>query len=138
MNHLREIVRCRLCLKVALAALLSIFAVEAAILIPSFQGQKKELLARVEHVGYAFVSSVFRPRGHTSPRDLVIYGETLVRSSQLRGGAFYDDDGRFVGAFGEVPEMTPETFGRAARKGRSWPAAIDTRFFGPPPTRDFR
>ena len=108
MHPLKDVFSCRLCSKVALAALVSIFTVELVILIPSYGNYQRDLLKRIEEVGFATIWSAFRLHGHVDNRDLLIYGQALARGSAVSGGAIYQPDGQPVGTFGETPELTPK------------------------------
>ncbi len=89
-----------------MATLGSIFAVETVILIPSYGNYHRDLLKRVEDVGFATISSAFSLNGHADNRDLLLFGEVLARNSDVRGGAIYQPGGQLVGTFGEVPELS--------------------------------
>ena len=99
-------VGCRLCWRIALAVFASILAVEAAILIPSYKNYERDLLLRLEDAGRTAMIAGLRLSGHGSDRDLLIAGRLLTRGTRVEGGTLYHMDGREIGSFGEVPQLT--------------------------------
>ena len=99
-------VRCRLCWRIALAVFASILAIEAAILVPSYKNYERDLLLRLEDAGRTAMIAGLRLSGHASDRDLLIAGKSLTRGTRVEGGTLYHMDGRKIGSFGEVPELT--------------------------------
>ncbi|MEE2970355.1 MAG: histidine kinase dimerization/phospho-acceptor domain-containing protein [Pseudomonadota bacterium] len=98
--------RSRLCWRITLVVFMAIFAVEAAILIPSYQNFERDLLARINDVGRNAMSAALVLHGNKSERDMSIIGSGLVRISNIRGGAIYFTDGAPPRIFGEAPRLT--------------------------------
>ncbi len=96
----------RLGFRLTVAVFLSILAVEAAVLVPSYANYKRDLIGRLQHVGLATASAALRSHGHSRPRDLLIAARLMDRmSEEFVGGAIYTDDGTLIGTFGEVPDL---------------------------------
>lgn len=104
-HYLAALGRCRLCRNVGLAVLLSILTIEAAILVPSYGNFERDLLRRLEHVALAIVTASYRSHGHSDARQLLLAGRLLGRADEIAGGKLYHPDGRFIGQFGDVPEL---------------------------------
>lgn len=102
----RALLSSRLCVRIAVMVFLGILAVEAAILIPSYYGYKKDLLLRLEDSGHTAVIAGLREHANDDVRDLLIAGRYLARGPRLRGGAIYGTDGEFIGSFGVTPELS--------------------------------
>ena len=79
--------RSRLCWRITLVVFMAIFAVEAVILIPSYQNYERDLLARINDVGRNAMSAALVLHGNKSERDMSIIGSGLVRISNIRDGA---------------------------------------------------
>lgn len=99
--------QCRLCWRVALTVFLSILAIEAAILIPSYKNYERDLLARLSDTGLAAISGGFRTNANASHRDLLIAARLILDEYRIRGAAIYDMDGKPIGTVGEAPDLTP-------------------------------
>jgi signal transduction histidine kinase len=95
--------RSRLCWRITGAIFLTIFIVEAAILVPSYRNYERDLLVRLNEVGHAGMVSAFAARGPVDDRDLRDLGGALTAATKLRGGSFYRPDGGNIGIFGEAP-----------------------------------
>ncbi|NQU72069.1 MAG: hypothetical protein HQ514_16070, partial [Rhodospirillales bacterium] len=98
--------RSRLCWRITLAVFFAIFAVEAAILIPSYQNYERDLLTRLNDVGRTAMSTALVLHGNSNEKDLLLLGTGLTRISNVRGGAIYFGDGAPPQIFGETPELT--------------------------------
>ncbi len=99
--------RCRLCRLITFTVFGAILVVEAAILVPSYLGYERDLYQRLEEISQAAVVSGFNVNALAGDRDLLIIARSLVRD-RVKGGALYHADGRFIGSFGEAPELTPQ------------------------------
>ena len=100
--------------KIAIAVLVSLLAVEASILIPSYLRLERDLLLRQEAVGRATIVATFRTQSHTPLRDLATFGRLLVQDKAIAGGTFYTSNDRKIVGFGDEPELVP---GAGASKG---------------------
>jgi PAS domain S-box-containing protein len=127
---LKSATQCKLCWRVALYVILSVIAVEAVILIPSYRNYERDLLLRLEHTGLATVSAAYLGNSHATNRDLILVGKHLVRQKMMAGGALYGIDGGEIGQFGEIPALTPRS-GAVTRRSDNgdwydvfWPAEV--------------
>ncbi|PIW26482.1 MAG: hypothetical protein COW30_14740 [Rhodospirillales bacterium CG15_BIG_FIL_POST_REV_8_21_14_020_66_15] len=93
--------------KIALAVLVSLVAVEALILVPSYFRLERDLLLRQEAVGRATIVATFRTQSHASTRDLVTFGRLLVRDKAIAGGTFYTHANQKIVGFGTEPDIVP-------------------------------
>lgn len=98
----------RLGVRLLIVVLLSVIAIETAILIPSYLGYQRELQDRLEHVGRAIVVTALKPRNHESDEDRLNYARLAARFSELSGGSLYRLDGSLIGHFGEKPDLSPD------------------------------
>ena len=98
----------RLGVRLLIVVLLSVIAIETAILIPSYLGYQRELQDRLEHVGQAIVVTALKPRNHESDEDRLNYARLAARFSELSGGFLYRLDGSLIGHFGEKPDLSPD------------------------------
>ncbi len=95
--------RCRLCWRVSAVVFATIFAIEAAILFPSYRNHERDLLARLNEAGHAAMVSSIVTHGHSSDRDLLVFAGALTAVTKLRGGVLYRPGGKRIGVFGEAP-----------------------------------
>ncbi len=121
----------KLASKVAAAVFLSIVIIEAVILVPSYFNYERDLLLRLERVGRASFISAFRVQSHATERDLPIFGKLIARKGEVVGGSFHHPDGRYIGRFGNPPEIKPRKELKSSAQLRSadgqwldvvWPA----------------
>ena len=103
----KAVVLSRLGWRVATAVFFSILVIEAAILIPSYQGYERDLLARSGDVSRAKLTAAFAMIARPSPRDLLRAGEIVSRTGDIKGGTLYTPEGDPIGSFGEAPALTP-------------------------------
>lgn len=112
--------RCRLCWSITFAVFLSILAIEALILIPSYRTFHDNLLTGIEEQGLVAARSLFRLTSPVqSEEKLLAQGDALTAGKALKGAALYHADGRIVGVFGEIPELShaaPESADADRRK----------------------
>ena len=109
--------------RIGAAVLLSILAIEAAILVPSYKNYERDLLLRLESSGRAEIMATYRSARHNRDRDLLIMGRSLIRpsgarteGSHVRGGRLHRADGSLIGSFGEDPALTLEAVRAGARQ----------------------
>ncbi|MDP6689679.1 MAG: ATP-binding protein [Alphaproteobacteria bacterium] len=114
-RYLREVMACRLCRNVALLVLLSILAIEGAILVPSYRNYEEDLLLRLEQVGAAIFAAALRGEGHHDERDLMLTARLTLAAPEVVGAAIYGLDGKLTGVFGEAPPLQPGG-GESARR----------------------
>ena len=102
------LLRSRLCWRVTLYVFVSILAVEAMILWPSYQNFKDQALAALADSHLAALRAVLAGHDHHSIDELLQRAGDLRQGSDLRGGALFDAQGGLIGTFGERPEIAPE------------------------------
>ncbi len=105
--QVRNLLQCRLCWKIALAVMVSILAIEIAVLIPSYQTHQRDLMAKLHASGRAAVIAGFKFNRLDNDHDLLQAGKFLVEEDLLKGGSLYRADGTLIGHFGERPQLTP-------------------------------
>ena len=126
----RSLLRSPLCRRIAAAVILSILIVEGIIVVPAYQRFRNDLLLRLDEAGRAAIISSQLLHAHGQLRNLLIAGTVLTRRTLVRGGAIYDQDGKFLGSFGERPTLAPgpERHARARLSAQNsryeviWPA----------------
>lgn len=128
MNALSYCFRSRLSRRVALWVFLSLVAIEAIILVPSYARRDRELQRQTAVISLAKLATIVR---WTAPDDTAADHLSTVRQkmqmqrttathwmptteaairSLFLGAALYDQDGNLVGSFGEVPTLTYAEF----------------------------
>lgn len=107
-QNYRRLFACRMCWRISLTVLCSIFLVEAAILLPSLRNYEKDLLTRVQDSTVASIATSVKARGAHPAIALTLLAENINHHAPLRGGAIYSPEGNLVGVFGEVPELDLE------------------------------
>jgi diguanylate cyclase (GGDEF)-like protein len=113
----RSVLRSKLGLRLAMTVFLSIAAVEAVILVPSYLNYERDLMDRLAHVGNAAVMASFTIHAHANERDLGVYARILISGSdELTGIALYRDDGTLIVRHGEMPSLLPQAPPDSARK----------------------
>jgi len=105
--QVRNLLQCRLCWKIACAVMVSILAIEIAVLIPSYQTHQRDLMAKLHASGRAAVIAGFKFNRLDNDHDLLQAGKFLVEEDLLKGGSLYRADGTLIGHFGERPQLTP-------------------------------
>jgi hypothetical protein len=93
--------------------MVSIVAIEAAILIPSYQAHQRDLIAKLRAGGKAAAIAGFKLDSRRNDRDLLLAGKFLVKEGLLKGGSLYRADGTLIGHFGETPHLTPALSARS-------------------------
>lgn len=94
----------------------SIIVVEILILIPSYLRQESELLSKLENVSNeVFSSLVYRIKQGEDPHAMLnMTTQKLKPESVILGGVLYQVDGKLVGKFGELPDIS---FANVAKAG---------------------
>lgn len=99
--------RARLSRKITLWVFLSIVVVELVILLPSAYRRQQEILQQLEQVSKATISPLLRLCGaEINQARIRTYAHKLMVNSPVKGGAVYLINGRFIGTFGEIPDLT--------------------------------
>ncbi len=86
---------------------ISVILIEALIFIPSYKQREKELLSQMKDISAARVAFAMQIVEPDVP-DEVLLGliKQLYDGKVVVGGAFYTSDGKKIGAFGEMPELS--------------------------------
>jgi class 3 adenylate cyclase len=141
MNALSYCFRSRLSRRVALWVFLSLVAIEAIILVPSYARRDRELQRQTAVISLAKLATIVRwtvpnasaeehlqtvrtkmqmQQKQTDPEHWMPTTEAAIRSLFL-GAALYDQAGNLVGAFGEVPTLTYAEFQEQQQRSRRNP-----------------
>lgn len=88
----------------------SLMAIEAIILIPSYYRQERQELRQLEEVSWAIIDSIVRLSYLEMDTDSEFYQkvEALTQDSIIVGMMIYDRTGEVVFEFGELPEISFE------------------------------
>jgi class 3 adenylate cyclase len=88
----------------------SLMAIEAIILIPSYYRQERQELRQLEEVSWAIIDSIVRLSYLEMDTDSEFYQkvEALTQDSIIVGMMIYDRTGKVVFEFGELPEISFE------------------------------
>ncbi len=123
-NTTAAMFRSRLCWRVTLYVFVSILAVEAMILWPSYRNFEAEALDALAESHLAALRAALADHDHHSIDELLQRAGDLRQGSGLRGGALFDRQGQLVGIFGERPELGPDAADRRGGAQR-WHREID-------------
>ena len=115
-----------MCRHVGACVVLSILAIEGAILIPSYWNYQRDLLLRAESTGRAEILATFRNAGGARDVELLTLGRMLLGTpgSSLLGAVLFRSDGSKIGEIGIPPALTPE---RARAQGTHRALSADGR-----------
>jgi adenylate cyclase len=97
----------RLTRRIVLWVFFSVILIEALIFIPSYKLRKKELLMHMKDLSaarVAFLMQIVEP--DVSNEALFNDIKQLYDGKVVVGGAFYTSDGKKIGTFGEMPELS--------------------------------
>jgi PAS domain S-box-containing protein len=96
---------CRLCLHVTLIVFLSILAIEAIILIPSYLARQHELMAELEASGLAAMRAALNGAEPETLQETRLDNGDLSEFWPVVGFSVFDDSGRFLVRFGDAPPV---------------------------------
>ena len=97
----------RLTRRIVFWVFISVILIEALIFIPSYKQRKKELLVQMKDLSAARVAFLMRiVAPNVSNEMLFNYIKQLYDGKVVVGGAFYTSDGKKIGTFGEMPELS--------------------------------
>lgn len=96
---------CRLCLHVTLIVFISILAIEAIILIPSYLGRQHELMTDLEASGLAAMRAALNGTDPETLQDTRLDNGDLSEFWPVVGFSVFDDSGRFLVRFGNSPPV---------------------------------
>ena len=97
----------RLSRRIVFWVFISVILIEAVIFIPSYQQRKKELLEQMKAISaarVAFAMQIVAPQ--TTDDELFAHIKQLHDGKIVVGGALFTADGKKIGAFGEMPELS--------------------------------
>jgi len=116
----------------------SIVAVEAVILVPSYLRREREQLKNLETISFEVLASLMQlsmleGQANDSPSPVRLLPQTIGTGSVIQGGELYRPNGELVSSFGEPPDIlfTPNLVHEVSRSRSSdgdrydvsWPAA---------------
>ncbi|MEM9217410.1 MAG: HAMP domain-containing sensor histidine kinase [Cyanobacteria bacterium P01_F01_bin.150] len=101
-----SLLKAKLSRRIVLWVFASIIVIEGIILIPSVYRREKELLETLQDISAAQASGILETKPEdASDEDVLDYVSTAETNDVVLGGRFYVD-GKEIGSFGEVPELT--------------------------------
>ncbi len=99
--------QCRLCRRISVYVLLSILAIEAVILLPSYNRHERDLMGRLHDSAQSAVEGAFVGKAGATEHELLQVVHQLTERKMIAGGVLYRADGSPVGNIGTVPELSP-------------------------------
>jgi serine phosphatase RsbU (regulator of sigma subunit) len=97
----------RLTRRIVFWVFISVILIEAIIFIPSYKQREKELLEQMKEISaarVAFAMQIVAPEA--SNDELFAHIKQLHDGKIIVGGALFTADGKKIGAFGEMPELS--------------------------------
>ena len=104
-TYWENLISCRLCRNVAIAAFLSLLIVECLILVPSYGRLERDLLVRYQMLADQFARGL-HAYGDIGGEEWSRLGALTKEGSLVLGGALYDKEGIQLAFFGERPNLT--------------------------------
>ncbi len=97
----------RLTRRIIFWVFISVILIETLIFIPSYKQREKELLEQMKEISVARVAFVMQLLGPEASNDeLYAHIKELHDGKIVVGGALYTSDGKKIGSFGEMPELS--------------------------------
>ena len=93
--------------RIVLWVFFSVILIETVIFIPSYKKREKELLEQMKAISAArvdFAMQTISPEA--SPDELFAHIKQLYDGKVVVGGALYTSDGKKIGSFGEMPDLS--------------------------------
>jgi len=93
--------------RIVLWVFFSVILIETVIFIPSYKKREKELLEQMKAISAArvdFAMQTIPPEA--SPDELFAHIKQLYDGKVVVGGALYTSDGKKIGSFGEMPDLS--------------------------------
>jgi signal transduction histidine kinase len=112
--------------------LISIIAIEAAILLPSLSNYERDLLARVRGATVAALATGSALGGLDPTADAQALAQRMSTHSPLLGGALYGLDGAMLAEFGEPPVSGYAALQQASKSQRRVADGTRFEFLWPP------
>ncbi len=110
-----RLLRARLSRRIAIWVLVSILIIEATLVIPSYFGRRRILLAQLEEFGKTTAALIVHlDAAGVEDAEIAAVADGLMLGSVVVGGAIYDLDGEFLGTFGTPPALQLPDFNGAA------------------------
>ena len=103
-----ELLNCRLCRRLTLIVVLSILAIEAIILVPSWHLLRNSLYGRLEDQSRQVLVFALKGLDHHGLAQLVQSNAEALMQSRIRGVTLYDAEGAPLMSFGEAPGLVPD------------------------------
>ena len=103
-----KLLNCRLCRQLTLIVILSILAIEAFILVPSWHLLRGNLYGRLEDQSRQVLIFTLRGLDHHKLDHLVETNAEALVQSRIRGMTIYDRKGEPLISFGEAPGLIPD------------------------------
>jgi len=98
---------CRLCFKITLIVCLSVFVIEAAILVPSYLRQQAQLYDRLADEGTRALVFSLQGHNHHSLEEIFEKKSKALRDAKILGATLYGVQGERLVTFGEAPFLAP-------------------------------
>ena len=102
------LLNCRLCRQLTTIVVLSILAIEAIILVPSWYLLRGNLYSRLEDQSRQVLTLAFKGLDHHGLDQLVETNAEALVQSRIRGVTVYDRKGEPLMSFGEAPALKPD------------------------------
>lgn len=115
-RELGLVAKSRIGLRISIAVFLSILAVEAIILIPSYKNYERDLVEKVNQSSLSTfrtgLNIMYQQSGRIDPEILKL----IQSDAAILGGRIFDTDGKTVAAFGNPP-IALQAFGKVSGSG---------------------
>ena len=102
-----ELLKCRLCGRIAVVVCLSILMVEMAILVPSYLRLKSSQYEELATEGKFALSLALSDTSHHSLDEILRGRRAAFERANIKGAAIYDQSGDLLRRFGESPVLAP-------------------------------
>ena len=113
----KSLMQYRLCRRIAACVFLSIIAIEAIILVPSYYNYQSDLVRHLEQDGRSQAAILFSTRSTLRPDEFASLTQSLEKHSPIRGGILFDREGEVIGSFGDLPSAGVFTTGALTSDG---------------------
>jgi class 3 adenylate cyclase len=105
-----RLLQSKLSRRVASWVFLSLILIEGIILVPTYQNRRRELLSQLEQVSRELLAATKQNMMMGMEMDTLLqdFGGQLKPDSVIKGLALYDDQGKLISTYGEIPSLMPE------------------------------
>ena len=121
-----QLLKCRLCGRIAVVVCLSILMTELAILVPSYLRLKSSQYEELATEGKFALSLALSELSHHSLDEVIRQRRAAFERAKIKGAAIYDESGALLKSFGEPPVLVPHE--SAAAPAASGMTADDARY----------